>query len=67
MKEKEVTPLDYARWRGCTLQNITKHLRKGNLAKLPGVLMVKKYSRFYVLVVAANWGKSSYKALKVKK
>lgn len=51
-KTKEITPSEYAAYRGCTLQNITLHLRKGN--KLPDVIKIKKYSRFYVLVVPAE-------------
>lgn len=63
MKVKEITPKDYAAAMGWTLQNVTKHLRKGNLHKLPGVLKAKKYSRFYVLEVSQTWGNNSYKKI----
>jgi len=53
MKTKDITPLQYAKTVGCTLQNVTKHLRKGN--HLDGVVKVKKFSRFYVLVVSADF------------
>lgn len=49
MKTVDITPKDYAKWRGCTLQNVTKHLRAGN--ELPHVIDIKRYSRFYLLVV----------------
>lgn len=50
---KEITPIQYADYKGWTLQNVTKHLRKKNnaLAGLPDVIEVKKYSRFYLLEV----------------
>jgi hypothetical protein len=49
MKTKEITPIQYAEATGQTLQNVTKHLRNAN--PLPGVIKVKKYSRFYILIV----------------
>lgn len=48
-KTKDITPLQYAKWRGQHPTNISKHLRKGN--PLPYVIRVKRFSRFYVLVV----------------
>jgi hypothetical protein len=49
LKTKELTPAAYAKIKNCSTQNITKHLRANN--KLDGVIRVKKYSRFYVLIV----------------
>lgn len=46
---KEITPIQYADATDQTLQNVTKHLRHGK--ELPGVIEIKKYSRFYLLVV----------------
>lgn len=51
---KEITPLQYSKYLGCSLSNVTKHIRKGSLHCLPDVIEVKHYSRFYLLVVAAN-------------
>lgn len=53
-KTKEITPKQYAEHLGCTLANVTKHLRKNNMTFLPDVIKVKKYSRFYLLVVPYN-------------
>jgi hypothetical protein len=52
MKTKEITPIQYADYHGCTLQNITKQLRKGR--PLAGVRDVIKYSRFYLLIVSES-------------
>lgn len=46
---KDITPKQYANWYGCSLNNITKHLRKGN--SLPHVITIKRWSRFYLLEV----------------
>lgn len=48
-KTKTITPAEYSKWKGCTIQNVTKHLRNGN--SLPDVVKVHKYSRFYLLEV----------------
>lgn len=49
---KEITTIQYARYKGCTPRNINKHIRKGN--ELPHVIKVNKYSRFILLVVDIN-------------
>lgn len=46
MNAKVMTPKQYAEMRGCTVQNVTKHLRNRNI--LPGVSKVKRCSRFYL-------------------
>lgn len=46
---KYLTPFEYSKLRGCSLQNITKHIRNNNLDMLPEVVKIKKYSRFYLL------------------
>lgn len=64
MKTKDITPSEYAKLgilRGNTAQNISKHLRAGNM--LPGVLKVKKFSRFYVLEVAEDFTTVGYKEI----
>lgn len=53
-KTKEITSLQYAKYLGCTSQNISKHVRNNNLKFLPDVIEVKNYSRFYLLVVPVN-------------
>lgn len=46
-----MTPAEYAKMIGCSPQYIHKVLKDGKKEKLPGVKGVKKYSRFYVLIV----------------
>lgn len=53
-KTKEITPLQYANYLNCTVANISKHLRNNKMQFLPDVIEVKRYSRFYLLVVPAN-------------
>jgi hypothetical protein len=48
---KEVTPLQYSKYLGCSVQYIHKLLLRGQIGKLPNVIEVKRYSRFYLLVV----------------
>lgn len=49
MDTKEITPIQYADYSGYTLQGITKRLR--NNQELEQVIEIKKYSRFYILIV----------------
>jgi hypothetical protein len=49
MATKEITPIQYADYKGWSLQNVTKHIRAGN--ELEHVIEVKHYSRFYLLEV----------------
>ena len=53
-KTKEITPQQYAKYLKCTKANVSKHLRNDNMEYLPDVIRVKKYSRFYLLVVDAS-------------
>jgi hypothetical protein len=48
-KTKEITTKQYAKYLGCTSQNISKHIRSKNLKFLPDVIEVKNYDRFYLL------------------
>jgi hypothetical protein len=50
-KTKEITPYQYARWYGCSPQYIHRLLLEENWQKLPKILEIKRYSRFYLLVV----------------
>lgn len=49
MKTKLITPLQYAKSKKCTVQNISKKLRGGS--KLKDVIKIHSYSRFYLLEV----------------
>ncbi len=60
MKTKDITPLQYAKWRGQHITNISKHLRKGN--PLIHVLRVKKFSRFYLLEVPESLNAESFES-----
>lgn len=48
-KTKYITPSQYASWYGCTLANITKHIR--NQTELPEVINIVNHGRFYTLEV----------------
>ncbi len=64
-KTKDITPKEYARYRGWTLQNVTKHIRKGNGATLLHVLKVKNFSRFYLLEVPDSLDAKSFTTDKI--
>lgn len=51
MKTKDITAMDYAIYKNWTVQNVRKHLRQTVLEKMPEVIDVKHYSRFYLFVV----------------
>lgn len=54
MKTKEITPSQYAKWKGYTSPRyVQKKLKDGK--SLEGVIKVNKYSRFYTLVVPENY------------
>lgn len=67
MKSIEITPAKYAQIRGCSVQYIHKVLKDGDLHLLPEVLSVKKYSRFYVLVVLDTLSENSFIKLRPKR
>lgn len=46
--KNELTPKQYAKLRGITLQAVTKMIREKG--ELPGIAEIKKYGRFYLLV-----------------
>jgi hypothetical protein len=62
METKDITPIQYAKWYGCSLANITKHLRKGN--SLPYVITIKRWSRFYLLEVPKSLNAKSFSEIK---
>lgn len=53
-KTKDITAKQYAAYKGCTPQNISKHVRQTGTKNLPDVIEIRYYSRFYLLVVPAN-------------
>ena len=63
MKTKDITPLQYAKWYGCTLQNVTKKIR--NNRHLDGVITIKSFSRFYLLEVNADMNAETFKEIRV--
>jgi len=64
MQTKDITPKQYAKWKGCTIQNITKHIRAGN--ELPYVITIKNFSRFYLLEVPHSLNAESFKEGKIE-
>ena len=54
IKTKQITPEQYASYKGCSVQYIHRLLKKGDMFKLPEIIEAKRYSRFYVLVVDAS-------------
>lgn len=61
---KEITPTEYAKWRGVRLAAITKHIRDKNFKNLPYVIEIKNWSRFYIFVVPDFVGLTSFNTLK---
>jgi hypothetical protein len=61
MQTKDITPKEYANFRGCSLQNITKHIR--NNKSLPHVITIKQWSRFYTLEVPATLNADTFKKI----
>ena len=59
MATKEITPRQYAKLKGCTLQNVTKMIREKK--KLDYVSEIKTFGRFYVLVVIENLSRKHFK------
>jgi hypothetical protein len=50
-KTKEITAMDYAKYLGKPVQTIRKRLKTSGLKRLPDVIEVIYYSRFYLFVV----------------
>lgn len=48
---KEITPIQYAWYAGCSVQNVRKNYKNTGLKHLDHVLDVKHYSRFYLFIV----------------
>lgn len=61
MKTKDVTPKEYSKWYGCSLQYIGKCVRAGKV--LPYVESIKKWSRFYLLVVPEDLNAETFEEI----
>lgn len=56
-KTKDITAMEYAKYKGCTVQNVRKHFIKPigiDCEFFAEVIKVKHYSRFYLFVVDAT-------------
>jgi len=60
-KTKDITPKQYAKWYGCTLQNVTKKIRQNG--HLDGVIRIKSFSRFYLLEVHEGMNAETFKEI----
>lgn len=66
MKTKDITPAEYAKYRGCSEQNISKHIRNGNALNLAYVIKLKNFGRFYLLEVPAKLNASTFQENLIK-
>jgi len=55
--KKKITPKEYAEKRKISLQAVTKMIREKN--KLPNVIKIEKFSRFYLLEVDGSFFKNN--------
>lgn len=62
----DISPAQYAKWKGCEVQYIHKLLKDEQWAKLPFIIKVKKYSRFYTLEVPSTLTANDFKVLMEK-
>lgn len=60
-KTKDITPQQYADLKGWSAQYVHRLLGKGENNKLPFVLKVNKFGRFYTLEVPENLNADSFK------
>lgn len=63
---KDISPHTYAKWWGHHVSYVHRLLLAGRVNDLPGVIEVKKYSRFYTLMVNKGLTKDSFKIIKPK-
>lgn len=66
-KTKEITPIQYAEYRGFAPTYIQRLLRNNRYDKLDHVIKIRKYSRFWTLEVPANLTASDFKEIVIKK
>lgn len=67
MNTKDITPTQYAEWRGCSIQNVTKCIRNNRIDLLPHVIKIKEWSRFYTLEVPEWLNAEGFKEVKFKR
>jgi len=64
IKTKEIDPIQYAKWYGCHKSYIHKILQEGKISRLPFVKRVKRFSRFYTLIVDIDVTENSFTYIK---
>ena len=64
---KEITPITYAKLKGCYPTYIQRLLRQNRYDLLPHVLKIRKYSRFWTLEVPAYLTADDFKEEIIKK
>lgn len=63
-KTKDISPIQYAKWLGLKgPQYIHRLLKNEQFDKLPHVISVKRYSRFYTLEVPEHINAESFKLI----
>lgn len=65
-KTKYITPAQYAKYYGCTLQNIGKHIRNENILNMPFVISLQNVSRFYLIEVPETLTADTFKGDLIK-
>jgi len=66
IKTKEITPIQYAKYAGVFPTYIQRLLRQERYDKLPHVIKVRRYSRFWTLEVPETLTESDFIEKKVK-
>jgi len=66
MKTKDISPKQYAKWKGCEVQYIHRLLKEERWDRLPHIVSVKRYSRFYTLEVPNNLTANDFKLISKK-
>lgn len=65
METKQISPIQYAKWYGCTPTYIHRLLLAERLDLLPKVISVTKYSRFYTLEVSKDLTKDGFRKIAI--
>lgn len=64
VKTKDISPITYSKWWGVHKSYVHRLLLEGQLDKLPFVISVKKYSRFYTLEVPETLTENDFVEIK---
>ena len=67
MKTKDISPKQYAKWRGCHVSYIHRLLLENKIEEMEFVRKIKKYSRFYTLEVPHDLTEDSFIEIRAKK